>query len=225
MNRLSGLKDVDREILKHVSDKELLGACSVDRRMWNEVCDDSFLRRRLNKYPGIEIYKDEKETWKQFFLRTIYYISKMQEVYKFQYTAGDFKKQYEILHKYIGSRQLVLDSRKNVLLSQAAEQGELSLVQYALQEGANIHANREDALIRASQRGHLNVVKYLVERGSNVHADEDSSLRWASYYGHLEVVKYLVENGADIHAVDNNALKLAAQQGHSKIVNYLKSLN
>ena len=69
---LSGLKDVDREILKHLDDKELLEICSLDRKTWNEVCDDAFLRRRLlNKYPEIGKYKSEKETWKQFFLRAI----------------------------------------------------------------------------------------------------------------------------------------------------------
>lgn len=92
MNQLSGLKDIDREILKHVSDDELLGACSIDRRMWNEVCDDSFLRRRLSKYPDIEKFKRKNETWKEFFLRTVYYISKMQESFKFKYSSGDFKK-------------------------------------------------------------------------------------------------------------------------------------
>ena len=52
---LSGLKDVDREVLRYVDDRELLRVCSLDRKTWNEVCDDAFLRRRLNsKYPGIE---------------------------------------------------------------------------------------------------------------------------------------------------------------------------
>ena len=39
---LSGLKDIDREILKYVDDKELLKICSVDKKTWNEVCDDNF---------------------------------------------------------------------------------------------------------------------------------------------------------------------------------------
>jgi hypothetical protein len=61
---LSGLKDIDREVLKHIGDKELLKICSVDKKTWNEVCDDNFLMRRLtNKYPGIEKYKKEKENW------------------------------------------------------------------------------------------------------------------------------------------------------------------
>ena len=60
---LSGLKDVDREILKYVDDRELLRVCSIDRKTWNDVCDDAFLKRRLSKYPGIEKYK-EKESWR-----------------------------------------------------------------------------------------------------------------------------------------------------------------
>ena len=52
---LSGLKDVDREILTHVDDRELLKFCSIDNKTWNSVCDGDFLRRRLTtKYPEIE---------------------------------------------------------------------------------------------------------------------------------------------------------------------------
>ena len=69
---LSGLKDVDREILKHVADDELIRVCSTDKKTWNEVCDDNFLRRRLAKYPNIAKYKLSNESWKEFFLRVIY---------------------------------------------------------------------------------------------------------------------------------------------------------
>ena len=49
MNKLTGIKDLDREILSKVDDTELLTVCSVDKRMWNEVCDDDFMKRRLMK--------------------------------------------------------------------------------------------------------------------------------------------------------------------------------
>jgi hypothetical protein len=91
---LTGLKDVDREVLKYVDDKQLLKICSIDKKTWNEVCDDWFLRRRLSKYPDIEKYKKEKESWKRFFLRAIYYIAKMKEKYQYDYISGDFKEQY-----------------------------------------------------------------------------------------------------------------------------------
>jgi ankyrin repeat protein len=36
-------------------------------------------------------------------------------------------------------------------------------------------------------------VKYLVEQGADIHADDDRALIWTANNGHLEVVKYLVE--------------------------------
>ena len=156
---LSGLKDVDREILKHVDDAELLKLCSLDRKTWNDVCDDGFLRRRLNKYPGIEKYKEEKESWKSFFLRATYYISKMKEDYEFVYISGDFKKQYEIIRHY---NLLNLSNKFDLLLLESAEKGEISIVKYSLERGADIHTTGKSALIHASRNGHLEIVEYLV---------------------------------------------------------------
>ena len=32
---LTGLKDLDREVLLHVPDEELLKTCTIDKRFWN----------------------------------------------------------------------------------------------------------------------------------------------------------------------------------------------
>ena len=213
---VSGLKDVDREILKHVDDRELLEICTLDRKTWNEVCDDAFLRRRLTiKYPGIEKYKRENESWKQFFLRAIYYISKMKDGFKFQYKEGDFKKQYFILKEASN-----YDGFDN-LLAGAAEKGELPLVKFALVKGADVHAYADAALRDASDKGHLDVVKYLIENGADIHAINDYPLRQASEKGHLEIVKYLLKHGADIHAAHDSALYFATLNNHYHVVKYL----
>ena len=215
MKTFSGLKDTDREILKHVEDKELLTICSIDKRMWNSVCDDDFLKRRLSKYPGIEKYRKTKESWKEFFLRAIYTIAKMQEEYEFTYESGDFGKQYYMLKKY-----------GNYLPIQAARDGELSLVKYGINKGFNIRAYHNEALRLAAGFGHIDIVKYLVEvQKANIHAKEDEAVRFASRRGHLDVVKYLVEHGANIHAQNNYALKWAKGNEHKVIVDYLNSLN
>ena len=65
-------------------------------------------------------------------------------------------------------------------------------------EGADIHADDDEALIRASEHGHLDVVKYLVQNGANIHAVDDYDLKYASRNGHLDVVKYLVSEGAEV---------------------------
>ena len=205
----SSLKDVDREILKHIHDKDLLKICSVDRKSWNEVCDDNFLRRRLMKYSGIEKYKREKESWKSFYLRAIYYIAKMQEKYQYIYEEGDFKKQYDILE----------GNDENDVLYEASEKGEYNLVKYVL-ERTGFH-DYDLALELASRNGHLNIMKLLLEKGADMHTSDDYPLISASENGHINVVQHLVENGADIHALDDEALKLASKNGHIKVVQYL----
>ena len=210
MNRITGIKDVDREILKHVDDESLLKACSINRRMWNEICDDAFLRRRLvSKYSGIEKYKLENETWKRFFLRFVYYTSKMRDEFGFEYTGGDFKAQYNLLKPY---------GLHDYLLLSAAIIGELSLVKYAIEKGVQPYYA---ALETAASHGHLDVVKYLVESGVDIHTGEENALALASFHGYLDVVKYLIEQGADIHADSNKAFRYAAEAGHLPVIKYL----
>lgn len=190
-SKFSGVKDVDREILKHVDDRDLLNVCRVDRRMWNEICDDSFLRRRLSKYPGIEKYKG-KESWKEFFLQVIYYTSKMKDNFKFDYKSGDFKRQYKLLGKNRKGNSLY---RNTQLLSRAADEGFLDLVKYAVKNGASVTAYNNGALRKAASRGDLDMVKFLVENGANIHRD---ILKYAVQNGQTEVVNFLVEKGATL---------------------------
>ena len=243
---LSGLKDVDREILKHVDDKDLVRVCSTDRKTWNDVCDDNFLKRRLSKYPGIEKYKRENESWKQFFLRFIYYTSKMREDHQFEYTFGDFKKQFATLENHKG--------KPTDLLLNTARNGDLPLVSYSLEHGADIHIAGDYALRYAVESGNFDVmkyliehggdinvsealplrfavlkenlemVKYLVERGADVQKAEYLSLRDAAANNDLQMIKYLVEHGADIHVADDLPLQIALERGYSDIVEYIENL-
>ena len=241
---LTGLKDVDREILKHVTDKELLEICTLDRKTWNEVCDDAFLRRRLtSKYPGIEKFKKANQTWKQFFLNATYYISKMKDEFEFEYSYGDFKKYYDILKK-------TEEKGLNDLLTIASTDGYLPLVAHSVKRGADVHTGNDLSLRNSASRGHLEVVKYLVEHGANIHIFDDEPLlnaaenghldivkflmetdktaqwddiafQWTASAGHLDVVKYMLEKGIDIHSGNNYALRWASRAGHLPVVKYL----
>jgi ankyrin repeat protein len=220
MSQLSGIKDVDREILSKLDDRELLKTCSIDKYTWGTVCDDAFLRRRLlSKYSEIEQYKSEEESWKKFFLRAIYYISKMKEEYEYNYSFGDFKKQYDILSRNIYYKNDKPDP-DNVFID-ASRDGEMALVMWSLKNGANIHEQNDLAIIIASGEGRTEIVKYLVEHGADIAAVNYRALRLASIYGHLETVKYLVELGADIHNQDDDSLKYASKGGHLEVVKYL----
>ena len=78
---LTGLKDLDREVLKHVDDKELLKICRINKKMWNEICDEWFLKRRLSKYVDIERYKKDDESWKRFFSRFVLHFFNAKELW------------------------------------------------------------------------------------------------------------------------------------------------
>jgi len=105
----------------------------------------------------------------------------------------------------------------NYAFRYASEHGNLPVVKYLLEKGADIHANNNEALRYASGGGHLSVVQYLVERGADIHTAPDYALIFASDKGHLPVVQYLLEKGADIHANNNWALKYASEGGHLSV--------
>ena len=210
---LSGLKDVDREILKHVDDDDLIRVCSTDKTTWNEVCDDNFFRRRL---VSMEPYKKENESYKQFFVRFVYYKSKMKEKYKYDYKSGDFEKQYKILEHA---------KTANILLFEAIKTGELDLAKHAVSEGADIENNDDGLglLLRAVLFGHLDIVKWLVGSGADLYEDINYLLIWAGKRGHLDIVKYLVEHGADIHTGRDAPLKQALLHNHLDVAKWLMS--
>ena len=183
MDRLTGLKDTDREILKHVDDKELLKVCSLNRKFWNEVCDENFLRRRLlMKYPEIEKYKKEKETWRRFFLRAIHIISKMKEEFQFEYVQGDFDKTYNTLQ---------LNPKIYYLFTQAVFDGDIDLVKYSLEKGADINKWGRTAIELAIHSGNLEMIKFLVDRGANIRSQNYKVL--AISKGHIHILNYLLE--------------------------------
>ena len=66
------------------------------------------------------------------------------------------------------------------------------------------------------------VVKELIEEGANIHANRDYAFRYASDNGHTETVKVLLKHGADVHAYDDEALKWASNNGHTETVRLLK---
>lgn len=203
-------KDVDRLILQKLTDEDLFNTLLVNKYANSLASEDFWRNRAMSK--GIDIYKKTDENWKQFYLRSVYYIAKMKEKYNFEYTGGDFKKQYYHLRNYPG---------KDDLLYYMAKNGELSLVKHAIKNGAKIHSREDGALRVASTYGHLNVVKYLLDHKADIHAYEDEPLRKASENGDLELVKYLVDHGASIWP--SRAFLSAASKGHLDIVKYLHS--
>ncbi len=110
------------------------------------------------------------------------------------------------------------------------EGGNLEVVKYLVEQGADVNAKDEDGwtvLHAVDEGGNLEVVKYLVEQGADVNAKGEwgrTALHAVAEGGNLEVLKYLVEQGADVNAKGEwgrTALYSAARRGNLEVVKYL----
>lgn len=236
---LTGLKDVDREILKHMDDRELILACSLNRKTRDEICDDGFFRRRLSKYRGIEKYKSIDENWKKFFIKIVHYVSLLKDEFNFEYIEGDFKNMYQILKNYKGLPSLMeavkegsisfvkylinnKNADKNRVLSYASKFGNLEVVEWLIFNlSLDVKANNNEALIYAGEGGNLKVVKYLINLGADIHARNDTCLKRAVVKGHTDIVKYLVGKGCNIHMDNELLLRIASENGNTELVKWL----
>ena len=57
-------------------------------------------------------------------------------------------------------------------------------------------------------------VRWALDHGADVHADDDLALCMASENGHTDTVRLLLERGADIHACKYEVLRVTSQHGH-----------
>jgi len=241
---LTGLKDLDREIASKLGDRDLLSICSVSTYFMNEVCNDNFLKMRLlSKYQYIDQYKDASQTWRKFFLQSIYYISSLKEKFNYDYEFGNPKTQYEILTDVAAGKEKILPL--------AANKGELALIIYGLKFGETIGSetislaasrNRVDivqylvknyanetmirAILQASAISEaMDVLKYIVNyvKNNSEHSEFINMLRtplfYAADFGSYKSVKYLVEQGA---VINDRVLERAISGGHLKMWLYLK---
>ncbi len=93
-------KDMYEYLLNFANDREVLNMLSVNKKFRDEQFFKRIMKRR---YPLIIRFKNEKESWKDFFILTIYYLSKLKEIYSLPYIPTldfDPKSVYEYIVKY-----------------------------------------------------------------------------------------------------------------------------
>ncbi|TVQ84928.1 MAG: hypothetical protein EA357_01680 [Micavibrio sp.] len=140
-----------------------------------------------------------------------------------QNTAPQEKRQKTPLQRYSDIAASLLPELPETLEEQmqhAAKTGDLERLQALHQQGGDIRAKNDLALLLAAQNGHLDIIQYCVAQGGDLGAENDEALCLAAYKGHLDIVKYCVQQGRDIRAKDDYALRMAAENGQLDVVKY-----
>jgi ankyrin repeat protein len=140
-------------------------------------------------------------------------------------TASDEKSELPILQGLTKNKAAL-----NASLQEAAQQGDLALVELLLKEAAdpcNLDENGVTPLHRAIKNRHIAIIEFLINQGANVNApdkDGDTPLHFATMQGDADIVQLLLEKGADPNKANKERLTplhLAAEDGYLTIVQLL----
>lgn len=147
-------KDVLKELLLKMTDKDILTICNMNTYYRNKICDDNFFHRiLLTRYPDTLKNRDQNRSYKKYYIDVIIKISIMKEKYNYTYEFGNLELQYNGITKYSNDVNLLLYGVN-------AEQ--LALVMEALKRGADIHYYGNTPLNYAITKNNLDIVKYLL---------------------------------------------------------------
>lgn len=149
--------------------------------------------------------------------------------------------------KPTGNRSDTVDNTAELSLIEAAEAGELEVVEKLLGSGVDVNEQADDqstALHLAAQEGHVDVARRLIEAGADINAKDDidqtpgdrarfwkqdkvlelldsNSILEAARQGDLQTVLAQLESGVDVNhanASGDTALTYAAFMGHAEVV-------
>jgi ankyrin repeat protein len=91
---------------------------------------------------------------------------------------------------------------RGLLLFEAAQRGDIALVEELLREGADpsTHSGSAAPLVIAADKGHIDIVRLLIQAGANINDDQSfypTALICASIRGYAPIVRLLLDAGAD----------------------------
>lgn len=94
----------------------------------------------------------------------------------------------------------LVDNKNIIIILNLADHGHLEIVNFLVENGADLSARDNYAVEWASGNGHLEIVKFLIEKDTII---DDHTGELAIGAGNLEILKFLNEKGANITS-DNN---------------------
>lgn len=213
---LTGIKDLNLEIMDKFDDKTLLSYC-VSHKYANNLCNNEIFweKRSLKRFDDTVIQNRPRNTsWRKFYIQNSYWIGKLEEDYDFVSDKfyGSPREYYGIISNYLdrldpnissydkkqleeyygsdfGSKDYIIDVY-NSLLKNAVVKGYKNIVKYAVSKGAN---NFNDGLLIAAHNGNIDMFKYFESLGANNYAHAKMYINSVSKHkqGHKDILEYI----------------------------------
>ena len=193
-------KDTYLYLTNFADDRTILNMLSVNKKF----NDDNFFKQVMKrKYPLLLRYKEKQQTWKQFFISTVYCIEKIEETHNIPYYS---------IEGYNPKEYCNYSSKKNILngmMIKAPEGGQIEMVKLMIEQGAN---DFNLAMAIAAKYGHIDIVKLMIQYGST---HFDTAMAYTAKGGHIDIVKLMIQHGATDF---DSAMANSAYGGHIDIV-------
>jgi hypothetical protein len=214
-------KDTYEYLMNFADDRDIINMLSVNKKF----SDEAFFKRvLLRKYPLLIAFRKEGESWKNLFVRMVYYISKLKELHGIpyipleSYNPFDFYKRYgnNSLALYFALETAILGGKNYKVVQELLDNFKI----LAAKRNIGYKATLDDLLDQAVESGDVDMVKLLIKNGAN---DFENILIESSFSGKFDIVKYAMEHRDKI-ARDfiEEGIILAMTNGHKEIADYLR---
>ena len=179
-------KDIYEYIVGLADDRTVLNMLAVNKKF----NDDSYFRKILEKrYPTLLLSKQNNESYKHFYLRTVKDLATLWEEYKIPYIPA---KTFIPGHLLKLARSRVFNPYTFALMD-AVRTGDLKLVQYLLDKGGKIS---DISYTVVGRQGNVEMLEFLMSKFTN---DQwlRRTLSAAKEYNNREIVHYLEKIGIE----------------------------
>jgi len=195
-------KDVLRLTIDYLDDLSLAYACMINKDFNERICnDDYWLNKIFIRYntgdPRYFLSRDIIDKYKKGNTYWAYYYNLNL---RFSY--------YNLTNKF----------DMNVMLRTGARLGRLDIILITLQNGAT---NINDALITASIKSNYELVEFFLNQGADIDNLNGQALFFAVGNKNVNIVNLLLERGADPNLDDGAIMQLANRMGDYDIIELL----
>ena len=122
-----------------------------------------------NYYPSY--YHLNNQSWKDFYLKMVYYLSKLEELYGIPYISSEYFNPESFYKLYINSQKSAL----NMAMNFASDSGQMDIVELMVKKGADSY---NSAIIYAAKGGHMDIPDGIYLQTMSIKKIEEKGLQF-----------------------------------------------